>query len=653
MFFGVDYYPEHWEKDDWKKHIALMKEAHFNVVRIGEFAWGRLEPAENHFDFSWLDEAVDLFHKAGISVILGTPTAAPPKWLADKYDIYERDRYGRRRGFGSRRECCANHPDYIRRSQIITETLAEHYGNHPAVAAWQIDNEFGCHDSTRCYCEHCQRAFSAWLKKKYHTIGNLNRTFGTVFWSQEYDSFDDVILPAYTSCEGEYGKRQAHNPSLELDYCRFASDTWVNYQNMQAAIIRRYSKSPVTHNFMGHFSAIDYYKLGKELDIVSWDNYIDNQWNHFSYEETSMAHELMRGIKNKSFWIMEQQSGPCGWDTFGQTPRPGQLRLWTYQALAHGCEGILYFRFQAAPFGMEQYWYGVLDHDGIPRRRYYELQKTGEELTRLSPLFCGSSPVTDVLIVKSYDHVWSHEIKRHCKDFDYREMLYTYYKTNLHLGTNPAVGSEDIISSDYKIVYLPAFVILTQSLKEKLEQYVAAGGCLVITCLSGIKDESNNMITSVKPGGFRKLAGITVEEFDTGGNVTLSGIEGTSSIWRDILKTESAEIVAEYENEYYKGSPAITMNSYGKGKVWYVGCDLDEKGMYCLVREINRSAGISVLTPPEGTEIIRRRTDSLTYTILLNYTDIEKKLPMTGKSLLTGDTFTGSLKPYEIEILET
>jgi beta-galactosidase len=653
MLFGVAYYPEHWDKKDWKRHARLMREGNFNVARIAEFAWGRIEPEEDRFDFAWLDEAIDTLAAEGINVILGTPTASPPKWLADKYDVYLRDRYGRARGFGSRRQCCSNHPDYIERSIRVVEKMAEHYKDHPNVIAWQIDNEFGCHGSTQCYCEHCKQAFSRWLEARYHDITALNTLYGTVFWSQEYRGFDDVILPAYTSCEPECGHSWAHNPSLDMDFYRFSSDSWVNYQQLQIDIIRKYSGAPITHNMMGHFSDIDYNKLGKPLDIVSWDNYIDNQWNHETYENTSMAHELMRGVKNQNFWIVEQQSGQCGWDMYGGTPRPGQLRLWTYQAIAHGCEGLLYFRFKSVPFGMEQYWHGVIDHDGIPRRRYAELQQTGAELKHLAPLFMGAQSKTDVLIVKSYEHVWSHAIKQHKKEFDYRELLYAYYKANNHLGTNPACGSEEMISSQYQIVYLPACIIVSEALEKRLEEYVMGGGCLVLTYRSGIKDENNNICTSTMPGRLRKLSGVTVEEFDTSPVQTaLSGGFGSTGVWRDILKTETAQTAATYESEYYKGSAAITRNQYGKGTVWYVGCDLTDDALFRLVKTITEKAGVQYMPHPEGTEIIRRSADNAEYTMLLNYTDEEKEMQIRGTSLFDGKPFDGRLGAYSVAIIE-
>lgn len=652
MLFGVDYYPEHWDKKEWKNHVKIMRDGNFNTVRIAEFAWSRIEVEEGKFDFSWLDEAIETLAAEGIRVILGTPTATPPKWLVNKYDVYLRDKYGRARGFGSRREYCSNNDMYIEKSRIVVEKMAERYGNNPNVMAWQIDNEFGCHGSTRCYCEHCKKEFSHWLEKKYKNIDNLNKTYGTVFWSQEYADFDDVILPAYTSCDGDYGHRWTHNPSLDLDFHRFSSESWVKYQQLQIDIIRKYSNYPITHNFMGHFSDIDYYDLGKSLDVVSWDNYIDNQWNHCSFENTSMAHEITRGIKDKNFWVMEQQAGPCGWDVFGGTPRPGQLRLWTYQAIAHGAEGMVYFRFKSAPFGMEQYWLGVVDHDGVPRRRFREIAQTGEELHRLSPLFIGAKNKTDVLIVRSYDEVWGHKIKAHVAGFNYRNLVMQYYIANNHIGTNAVCGSEDMISNRFKTIYMPAYSMVSDEVRKQIETYVANGGTLVLTYRSGIKNLNANMVTETLPGQLRELTGITVTEFDSSPvTVKLSDNFGTSSLWRDIIETDTAEVKAVYESEFYKGTPAVTVNRYGKGKVWYIACDLEDDALERLVKTISDDSAVEYIPHPNGTEIIRRHTKEFDYYMLLNYTDLPKEVDIKGKSLISGNEFNGILKAYGVEIV--
>lgn len=552
MIFGVDYYPEHWDRNEWINHAKLMRECGFNTVRMGEFVWKLFEKSEGNFDFSFLDDIIEILASENIKVILGTPTAAPPKWLADKYDVLLRDKYGRRRGWGSRRECCANNTVYIEKSSIIVREMAKHFAGNKNVIAWQIDNEFGCHNSTHCYCEHCRRAFSSWLKNKYGTTDNLNKKWGTVFWSLGFDSFDDIILPAYNSCEDTYGNTWSHNPSLDLEYRRFCSDSWVKYQQMQIDIIREYTSLPVTHNLMGHFSDINAYDLSAGLDFVSWDNYPDNQWGTSEYEYVSMAHENMFGAKNKNFIVMEQQSGPAGWDILGSTPRPGQLRLWTYQAIAHGGEGIIYFRFKTALFGMEQYWYGVLDHDGIPRRRFYELKQTGEELKRLEKYIVGKHNSYDVLIVKSYDNDWAHTIKRHAEKYNYRNHLYSFFKANTDLNITTAVSDGNY--NRYKAVYMPAYNITDDDTLYKIKNYVENGGTLILTFRSGTRNTYNNILPLTVPGVFSEMAGIEVHEFDSlRSQVRIKGaVTGTADIWCDIIEPVTAETLSVYDGEYYK-----------------------------------------------------------------------------------------------------
>lgn len=648
MIFGACYYPEHWEKKDWLNHAKLMKEAGFNTVRMADFAWYLMEPEEDKFDFSLFDEAIEVLSKENIKVILCTPTAAPPKWLINKYDILQRDRYGRKENWGSRRESCANNKYYQIQSKKIVTEMAKHFKDNSNVIGWQIDNEFGCHSSTLCYCEHCREEFGKWLEKKYGTIENLNKTWGTAFWSLQFSSFDDIILPVYNSCEPENAHSWSHNPSLDLEYRRFSSDSWVKYQKSQIDIIKQYTDKPVTHNFMGHFSDINYYDLAKDLDFVSWDNYPDNQWGSSEYEYVSMAHENMYGVKNKNFIVAEQQSGPCGWDIMGANPEPGQLRLWTYQALAHGGEGIIYFRFKALHYGMEQYWYGILDHDGIPRRRYYEIQKTGSELKKLEKYIIGAKNKYDALIVKSYDNVWAHDIKHHKKNFDYRNLLYSYYKANADLNINTAVSIGNY--ENYKVVYMPAYNIIDDNEIKKITEYVKNGGTLVTTFRSGTRDNFNNLFTTTLPCAFKELAGIEIEEFDPIRKPTnITGLVNSSvNIWCDIIKPITAETLCTYSNRYFKGNSAITVNNYGKGKVYYIGCDMEASALEETIKYISENAGINTLKMPNGIEIIQREN----YKIILNHNDYEIKIPITGLSLLSDTTFNGIIPAYGVEFID-
>ncbi|MCX7709877.1 MAG: beta-galactosidase [Clostridia bacterium] len=668
MYFGADYYPEHWPREFWEGHAKLMKEAHFNVVRIGEFAWSKMEPEEGRFDFAWLDEAIEALAREGIQIVLGTPTASPPKWLADLHpDIYMKDEFGLTRGFGGRRHYCQNSPIYREYSKKIVSAMASRYKDHPHVIAWQIDNEFGWNDTARCYCDNCLQEFKRWLQNKYTSIDELNKEWGTIFWSQTYRSWDELILPAHSAADLNVGaaKRYSHNPGLLLDFYRFCSDSVVFYQKLQIDVLRNSGCSqPITHNYMEHFNQLDYYNLGKDLDFISWDNYVVYEWGNKAYETTAMAHDVIRGIKEKNFWVMEQQSGPCGWNHLGDTPKPGQLRLWTYQAIAHGAEGIVYFRWRACPVGAEQYWYGILDHDGIPRRRYREIQQIGRELSELSDIINDSKTISDAAIIQSYDNWWSHEFQPHNPGFDYHRLLHQYYSALMHHHIQADIVSIDTDLSKYKLVLMPAFNLMTDEIQTKVENYVKAGGNLIITFRSGTRNWNNSITLKTLPGYFKELTGVEIEEFDSlnfGRTVKSSGIfgEGTSCVWCDILRPLQAETLAKYSGEFYRGEASVTVNSYGNGKVYYIGCDLDEKAITSLLKYITVESQIKPLLsqPMDGLEVVRKMKDGKIYLFLLNHTDATIEISLEGKYLdmLSCETISTSvtLNAYGIAVLQS
>ena len=664
MYFGADYYPEHWPKERWETDARMMKEAHMNVVRLAEFAWSKLEPIKGEYDFSWLDEAIETLSKYDIKVILGTPTATPPKWLMDQYpEIYPVDLYGIQKGFGTRRHYCSVNSTYRELARIITIKMVEHYRDNSNVIGWQIDNEF----DANCYCDHCKKGFHEWLRNKYKTIQTLNEEWGTVFWSQTYDDFDQVVVPKYSSSDGftQTGEGNNpnrppfnHNPGLLLDYYRFKSDAVIEFQKIQIDEIRKLSTLPITHNYMGHFSELDYFNLGKDLDFISWDCYPNNMWGKSNYANVSMAHDLMRGIKNKNFWMMEQQSGPCGWQAMGDTPEPGQIRLWTYQALAHGAEAMVYFRWRPALFGTEQYWHGILDHDGIGRRRYQEIVKIGEELKGLEDLFVDSNNINEVAIIKSYDNLWSHRVQPHNSKFDYNGLLYEYYEALNKNNITVDVTSIDVDFSKYKLVLMPAFNLMTEAIKTKCEDYVNGGGNLLITFRSGTRNWNNSMTTITNPGYFKELAGIELEEYDSinfGRHVEVSFngevFKGQANKWCDVIKSNGAKVLATYDSHYYKGKPAVTVNKFGKGHVYYVGCDLNEEALSCLINnvaaEILVNAEIPIPIAMKGLEVIKKVKSGKTFFVIMNHNNKPVDVVFSGEFL---DVLTGNKVENEISI---
>lgn len=664
MIYGTDYYPEHWPKERWTDDLKLMREAGINTIRVAEFAWTLMEPTEGVFDFSWLDEVILLAAQNNIKTVMCTPTAAPPKWLMDKHpEIYQKDEYGHVRGFGSRRHYCFNSAVFTEYSKKIIQEMAAHYKDNKNIIAWQLDNEFGCHNTTRCYCEDCQPAFSDWLSKKYGTIENLNNKLGMAFWSQQYPSFESVVLPAHTTCDYKEGGMYAHNPGLFLDYCRFASDSVGTYSAMQIEQLRTEGiTTPITHNFMGSFYDIDYFKLAKQYEFISWDCYPNIAHGPFSgLSEVSYNHDKLRGYNNKKYWVMEQCSGQNGWNFMHPTPNPGEIRLWSWQSVSHGANGIVYFRWRPCLFGTEQYWHGILDHDGVPRQRYDEIKQTGAEMSALSDIIDNTDIISDACVIHSFDNTWSHSYQWHSEGFDYNKILYTSHNAILKNNINCDVRDINADLSKYKMVVMPAYNISSEEDSGKITEFVKNGGHLVITFRSGNKDKYNKINGLTIPGYFRDLCGIDVINYDPIGTGSrgISGKTGnfTADVWCDVIDSKKTTVLAEYTDGFYKNTPCITVNNYGEGKVYYIGCNLNTDALAPLFDYICREAAVerAPIPPVLGVETVLRRNKGKQYIFTMNQTDVPVSIPISRSytDKITGKVFNDNvhLEPYGVAVL--
>ena len=686
---GTAYYPEQWPVDRWSTDVALMKSAGIKVVRLAEFAWARLERRGSKFTVDWLEQAVALLSQEGISIVLGTPTAAPPKWLWDEAtsrgeSIAQIDRNGRVRGFGSRRHYCVNSPYYRAATERIVEQLAKTFGRHPALIAWQVDNEFGGDGTTMCYCNHCRDAFRRWLRDRYISIDELNATWGTVFWSQEYDDFDSVEVPSLTAADSS--SPDPHNPSLLIDYRRFTSDAITEYLDLQAAIIRRHSNAPITHNLMGHFGEVDYERLGVPLDFVSWDNYPVNQWQAQEPSDVAMAHDITFGVKGAAYWVTEQISGPCGWDTMGPTPVPGQLRLWDWQAVAHGANLVSHFRWRSALAGTEQNWTGVLDHDGRPRRRFREIAAVGQEFARLPEWAERTAPAGVALLRRDFENLWSQTIQHHAPGLDYEAQLLLYYNALWHLGISTHVGSAVRSTGEYALIVAPLFNLVDESELDEIRSFVQAGGTLVLTYRSGTRTRANTIRPLPPPGVFADLCGLEVEEFsvlshtirgasraarvslvDSGGP---SRDTGLARFWVERVEATdpTVQVLATFTDGPYPGYPAVTRRPYGTGTVYYVACDLDSATTRQLIEEIAQIAGCRSLQTqfflecPDEVEVALRVSDGKAndggtesaLLFVLNHSDhqVTCKLREPAFDVITGTTAAVfALEPYGVAVL--
>jgi len=662
FYFGVDFYPEHWPEDYWPEAARLMAEARFNVVRLAEFAWSKMEPKEGQFDFSWLDSAIDILAQHDMRIVLGTPTASPPAWLLNKYpDIFRVREDQLRLTYGNRREYCPSNRRYIEYSSKIVGQMAQHYAHHPAVIGWQIDNEFG----ERCYCPNCAEAFRKWLHCRYQTLDELNDKWGTVFWSHTYGGWEEIPVPLTTG--------GSPNPGLALDFYRFSSDSYQAYQQKQIDLLRE--KCPqhfITHNCMGFkYDRIDYFNLARPLDFVAWDNYPSTQWSQQTEVDPSLlalAHASMRGLKRRNFWVIEQQAGPAGWEIVSTAPRPGQLRLWAYQSIAHGADGILFFRWRTNRFGTEQHWHGLLDADGRPGRRYEEVRRMGCEITKLGGVIDGSIIKASIAMLHSYEARFAFQIQANNPQFSYPEHFHQIYKAfyDRRVPVDIVCPTDDL--GDYKLVIAPALHIVSEAVAENLKRFVQAGGVLVVTPRSGVKDEANAVVDLPLPGLLAELCGVKVEEYDSLLPDMSQVLEFVSAeiapnpqpsarVWCDILAPEDAEIVARYTCDFYAGKPAITINQYGQGKAIYVGTFGDKELYDTLADWVLRLTGLQrSISAPAGIEVTERWQGDRRLLFILNHTARCHEITLDGNytNLLDGSSRvrgTVVIPPHDVLIL--
>jgi beta-galactosidase len=647
--FGVDYYPEQWPETRWAVDADMMRQAGFNVVRLAEFAWSRLEPREGEFNFAWLDRAIEVLCAREMEVVLGSPTAAPPAWVMRKQpDAYRVLDDGRRVTFGHRRHYCPNHPGFREQTRAIVTAMADHYRGNPAVIGWQIDNEFG----DPCYCPNCARAFGRWLRRRYGSLEELNRRWGTVFWSQEYDDWDSISLPTRNA--------RAPNPGLHLDYFRFASDSYVEYQNVHIEILRRAQPDWfITHNLMGSkYEQIDYFDLAAPLDFVSWDNYPRLAWNmvpDVDVAAVALAHDTTRGLKRRNFWVMEAQSGASGWENVSVAPRPGEIHLWAWQAIAHGADGIVFFRWRTARFGAEQYWHGVLDHHGEPGWRYAEVQHMGEELARVGRAIVGTVPRAQVALVLSYDSRFAFQAQGNNPGFSYPTHLASLYAAFFRCNIAVDMVSPDVDLSGYRVVVAPALHVISPEIADRLHRFVESGGVLLCTARSGVKGMDNEVTELRLPGLLRELFGLSVEEYDSpaiGVTIPLRSVEPSNTLgeavaegWCDMLAFATATPLLQYTEDYYAGRCAAAENRLGKGRAVYVGTFGNAALHDWLARYLLDAASIAPDIQPEGIELRwRYGRDDAALLFVLNHAEVARSvsLPGTFTDLLDGSVLRGS-----------
>ena len=609
---GTCYYPEHWPEDIWAEDARRMAEAGLTWVRIGEFAWSRMEPAPGQLDFDWLDRAIDTLGAAGLKVVLGTPTATPPRWMLERHpDMLAHDREGRPRGFGSRRHYCFSHLGYREECRRIATLLGQRYGRHPYVAAWQIDNEYGCHDTAISYSPAARAAFRDWLAQRYQSTDALNRAWGNVFWSMEYESFDQIDLPALTVTEP--------NPAHTLDFRRFSSDQVVAFNRVQVEALRPLTDAPLLHNYMGvgaTHTDFDHFAVGDDLDIASWDSYplgflLDRVPDVSEADKQTYArqgdpdfqafhHDLYRAVGKGRWWVIEQQPGPVNWAPWNPAPLPGMVRLWTWEAIAHGAEAVCYFRWRQAPFAQEQQHAGLLRPDSVDAPAIDEARQVAAEIATVGEVAQHTAPVA---LVFDYEAVWQFETQPQGADCNAYALALAAYRAARRLGVDVDIVHPDSDLSAYKLVLAPGLVFMDDTRKARLS---GRDQTVILGPRSAAKTASGNIPTPLPPD----LPGLDItvarlESLMPGMHHPLSG-GGTAIRWFEVLEGGAETVLTTSD------SAPIMVRA---GGLHYLGAWLDDAGWNRVIRHGLAQAGIPATPLPEG---LRLRTTA-THRFVFNY----------------------------------
>lgn len=631
MWLGVDYYPEQWDKSLMEADMDTIIELGCNVIRIGEFSWHMMEKREGEYDFSFFDEVIAKAKEKGLKVIMGTPTATIPAWLAKKHPgIVSEFEGGMKRTFGGRHVYCFNSPEMYSYSEKIIRALVSHYKDEEAIVAWQIDNELGHEGSDVCYCENCQKAFQNYLENKFSgDIDCLNDTYGTTFWSQEYNDFSEIPTPMATIT--------THNPALRLDWERFRNKSIVDFANFQTKLIKEISPNAVVmHDFPGGGLSkhVDYSDVAKNLDQVAFNNYPvwGGQREPIPPHEIAFGLDYMRGLKGQNIWITEAIMGAQGHDVTGYSPRPNQAKMWSYQGFGHGCTSMMYFRYRGATKGAEQFCYGVLDADNVKRRKFYEVQRCFKDVIRYADAL--EKPIeSKVAIVYDYDSLAAFRIQGQSFLLDCPAEMMRLYKV-FHDRNIPV----DVIPSDadiakYSIVITPQMIIHKQKFSDNIKAFVKNGGTAILTYRTAVKDENNNLeFGKMIPLSYSDFAGVTVVEteslqegqiFPVIGEGEFDNADGTGTIFRDLLEARDAEILYKYGDMFYDGFAAVTRKKQGDGVVYYVGCGLDDATMQTLLGTVIRDCNLPEEITEPGVEVCYRGDDTNKIRMIMNHNGYE------------------------------
>ncbi len=641
--------------------MKLMRQAGVNVVSVAIFSWGLLQDADEVYTFEWLDRLMDLLAANGIMACLATATASPPPWLSRKYpDVLAVDAQGRTFSPGSRQHYSPSSPSYRRYAAALVRELAKRYIHHPALLAWHVNNEFGCHLS-ECHSEASTAAFRAWLRVRYESLEALNAAWGTAFWSQHYYSWDEILTPRHAPYHT--------NPTQQLDFKRFMSEAFRELYIAERDILRAANPEiPITTNFMGAFKPLDYWRWAPDLDFAAWDSYPDPDTGHQAEATAALGHDLTRSLQPKRPWVlMEQVTSQVNWRPVNVLKRSGAMRLWSWQAVARGADGAMFFQWRAAQGGSEKYHGAMVPHVGVDESRIFrEVCTLGAEMEKAAGV-AGSTMRAAVAIIFDWNNWWAVELDSRPARIDYAATVAKFHRYFFERNIAVDFVAPGAPLAAYRLVAAPAIYLLTKADAENLEQYVAGGGVLLATYFSGIVDENDRVVLGGYPGYLRRTLGLWVEEWSPAGTqekvvniVRWQG--GKQSVpcghWCDVVHLEGAEALATFTRDFFAGHAAWTSHAFGRGTAFYIATEFESRELAHILDHACRSAEIqTLLKAPRHVEVTERFAAGARYIFILNHGEASARVPLgnrVGLDVLSGRRCGGSLTvpPRGVVILQ-
>ncbi|WP_051343987.1 beta-galactosidase [Alicyclobacillus herbarius] len=669
ILYGGDYNPDQWPEEVWEEDMRLFRLAHLNVATLPVFGWSRLQPAEDVYDFAWLDALLDKLWDNGIHVCLATATAAQPPWMSHKYpEMLPVDKNGMRRRHGGRVNFCPNSPVYRHFAAELVRRLADRYAHHPALIAWHVGNEYG----TYCYCDVCADVWRDWLKARYKTLEALNKAWNTAFWGHLYRDWEEIVPPDNRSNNIPRSRPADSSvlPGMSLDYMRFMSESSLACYRAEYDILKLFTPDiPVTTNLMGTFKPLDYFAWAPNLDIVSWDNY---PVKNADMASIAFRHDLMRGLKNgQPFMLMEQTPNQQNWQAYNAVKRPGELRRLSWQAVAHGADTVMYFQLRQSVAGCEKFHGAVISHAGHEHTRVFrDVAQLGEELQKVSPQQLGPVRRAEAAILFDWENWWALEMSSGpSQDLQYVPFVEQVYRAfwQQHLPVDILHPGQDF--SSYKVVVAPLMYLLHPGFSERIKAHVRAGGTFVTTFFSGLVDEHDRVFTGGSPGEWWDLLGLWVEETDALMPEESNHMRFVQPLGRlqgayqcgllcDLVHLEGATALAVYGEDFYAGMPCLTENRFGAGRAYYLATCPDAVVLTELIQHVCAEQGIQpLLDAPAGVEVVDRQAGEQVHRFVVNHRTepVTLNLTASGTDILSSRRLAGEvqLNPGEVWVVRT